>query len=131
MNRKGFTLIELLAVILLLGIIGTLVTTTILSNYDNVKKNLSEQEIKSISEALKLVAIDLSDSSSDIYNCKAGSWTSGKCKMNAGKWESFSVTLEDLKNNKYLEDVSRHCSGNAIVNNDQLYSVDVSQIKCN
>ena len=49
--RKGFTLIELLAVIVLLGVIVTIITSTVLSTVNKSKESLSDTQISTIEKA--------------------------------------------------------------------------------
>ena len=49
--KKGFTLIELLVVIVLLGIIATLVTTSVIGILDRSKSSLSESQKSTLEKA--------------------------------------------------------------------------------
>ena len=52
MNKKGFSLVELLAVLIVLGIIMTIVTTTILKEVNSSKEKLNQSQIEIIKKAM-------------------------------------------------------------------------------
>lgn len=51
MNKKGFTLVELLAVLIILGILTTIATTTIINQVKESKNKLNEAQINIIKNA--------------------------------------------------------------------------------
>ena len=71
MNKKGFTLIEILAVIVLLGLIGTIAVTSINGVNDNIKKEMLNSKANMIEEAALLYGqnyIGTVKNSSNNYN---------------------------------------------------------------
>ena len=51
MNKKGFTLVELLAVLIVLAILSTIVTTTIIKQVNETQKTLNEAQIDIVKSA--------------------------------------------------------------------------------
>ena len=49
--KRGFTLIELLAVIVLLGVIVTIITSSVISTMNKSKESLSDTQIETIENA--------------------------------------------------------------------------------
>lgn len=129
MNKNGFTLIELLAVIVILGIIMALSVSAIMSTRNNTLDTISKQEKKNIEEASKMLAIDLDDYMSDVYNCKED-WIS--CTLSDEIWTEATVSLENLISNGYLEDKEGHCGTGevTIVKSYDGYDIDTSEINC-
>lgn len=99
--KNGFTLVEILAVIVLLGIVGTLVGTNILKTFRENKVKIYEENLTLAMQAAKtwgsdninsLIRID--DEADAISNCT-----------------SSMVNIETLINNEYLEQ-----EGNVMIN---------------
>ena len=83
MNKKGFSLVELLAVLIVLGIIMTIVTTTILKEVNSSKEKLNQSQI----EIIKNAAIE--------YANKKGYFKQQN--------KTYDVTIEELKEENLLE----------------------------
>lgn len=83
--NKGFTLVELLAVLIVLGILMTIVTTTILNQVDESKNKLNDAQI----EIVKNASIE--------YANNKGLFK----KSNS----SYNICLNDLKNEGLIDDV--------------------------
>ena len=116
MENKGFTLMELLVVIGLIAILLVIAIPSVLNVKNNALKGISKQEEANIKDASLLVAVELDDYESEIYNCKSGSWIASKCsKSSDNKWTSFSITLNDLIEHGYFSDKEKHCKGSVIV----------------
>ena len=68
-NRKGFTLVELLAVILIVGIIGSIVAYAIIGAKDKAEDNALAITESSVKKAARIYSNEVSESSwQDIYN---------------------------------------------------------------
>ena len=133
MKKNGFTLVELLAVICILGIIMTIAAVSIFGSQSTALNKLSEEEQKNIKDAGKLIGIDLDDYTSEIYNCKTGSWIAASCtKDNTTKeWTSVKVTVENLVVNRYFTDTEGHCSGTiTVTKSGSGYDVDIDSVSC-
>ena len=129
MNKKGFTLVEILIVIVLLGIIMTLAIPAVMDSKNGAINVLGDQEKKNIIDAAKLLAMDLDDMDSDIYNCKANSWivTETTCEKQNSQWTRVSLTVENLENHNYFEDRANHCEGTVTIEyNNGKYNVTLS-----
>lgn len=131
MKKRGFTLIELLAVITILALILVISVPMIMNSRANAVRGLSNAEQKNLRFAGETVGIDLDDYMSDIYNC-IGTWIESKCTMGSnGKWTEVTLTLEDLIQHEYFEDVNAHCSGSiTIAKRDSGYKVTYNDLKC-
>lgn len=131
MNKKGFTLIELLAVIVILGIIMAFSVSAVMNTRNKTVETIGKQEKKNIEEAAKMLAVDLDDYMSDVYNCKPKQgWV--VCESTQGKWTVATVTLDDLKSNGYLDDNDSHCGGTITIERDanSSYLVNLDEINC-
>ena len=84
MNKKGFSLVELLAVLIVLGIIMTIVTTTILKEVNSSKEKLNQSQI----EIIKNAAIE--------YANKKGYFKQEN--------KTYDVTIEELKEENLIDD---------------------------
>lgn len=84
MNKKAFTLVELLAVLVILGILATIVTTTIINEVKNSKNILDEAQITIVKSA----AIE--------YAEKKGLFK----KEN----ETYNICINDLKKEALIDD---------------------------
>lgn len=115
-DKKGFTIIELLAVLLVLGMLMVFAYPAIFKTEKAAEEVLNKAEERNLKEAAKLVAIDLDDYMSPIYNCNKG-WMKdeNKCNKPYSYWESASVTVKDLIDNKYMEDKNTHLDKNIVV----------------
>ena len=130
MNKKGFTLIELLAVIVILGIIMAFSVSAIMNTRESTMETIGKQEKKNIEEAAKMLAVDLDDYMSDVYNCNKD-WIT--CSFVGKKWTVATVTLDNLKSNGYLDDNDSHCgSGTITIERDAngSYLVNLDEINC-
>ena len=131
MKDRGFTLVEVLAVIVVLSAILVIAVPTILNSQSSSLDAITKQEKKNIEDAGKMVGIDLDDYTSDIYNCKTGSWIQKKCTKKSKKWTEVKITVDDLISNNYFKDQDNHCSGNiTIKKGENEYTVNVSNVKC-
>ncbi len=130
MNKKGFTLIELLAVITVIAILIALLVPSIFKTKENTLSSLDNLQKKNIKEAAKLLALDIDDYTSDVYNCKSSSWLSGKCSKG---WEEITVTIEELKSHDYFQDEQSHCTGRIKIKKDGApYNVELLEdVTCN
>lgn len=129
--KRGFTLIEILAVITILALILAISVPMIMNSRQNAILGLNKAQQKNLKFAGETVGIDLDDYMSDIYNC-LGSWIENKCKMDSnGKWTEVTLTLDDLIEHEYFDDVQKHCSGSiTIVKRDSGYKVNYNDVKC-
>lgn len=133
-TSAGFTLIEVLVVIVILGLLLILGVPAILSTRNSALAGISAEEENSIKEAGKILGIDLDDYTSEVYNCKTGSWILSKCTKKNEKWVEVTVTLDDLKEHDYFSDKAGHCKGNITVTkkaDGKDYSVSLNDVKCN
>ncbi len=135
MKKNGFTLVELLAVIVIIGVIMSLSVTLILKEKGITEKALSNEQVKGIKEAGKLLGVDLDDYYSEVYNCSDTSWvktTSGvTCTLNGDVWKEVTLSVNDLKTHGYFQDDASHCSGNVkIIKTDTGYNVSLDNVKC-
>lgn len=55
---QGFTLIEILVVVLIIGLLTTLVATTLFSRADDAKRTLAEAQLQKVSQSLELYKLD-------------------------------------------------------------------------
>lgn len=133
-NKKGFTLVEMLAVLVILGTILVLVVPMILNTRESALNKLSKEQIRSLKNAGEMLAIDLDENTSDIYNCKNNSWIKklNVCKMENGYWTKInSIKIDDLKKHAYFEDNANHCSGSITITKvSDDYNVDTSKANC-
>ncbi len=112
MKRNGFTLIELISVIAVIALILIIAVPSVFKGRENAIKGLSKEQEKNINDAVLILALDLDDYTSDIYNCNSRSWMSEKCEKDSKeKWVSATVTVEDLKSHEYFDDRKGVCSG--------------------
>lgn len=108
--KRGFTLIELLAVIVLLGVIVTIITSSVISTMNKSKTSLSDTQIETIEDA-------------------ASRWVTlnaDKLPRENGKY--VDVSIDDLASDGYLDasDLENPSNGNKLcgyvrityVNND-------------
>ena len=51
MNNKGFTLIELLAIIVIIGLLGTVATISLTKTHQNINQNSCDEFVKEIEDA--------------------------------------------------------------------------------
>ncbi len=135
MKKNGFTLIELLAVIVIIGVVMSLSVSMILNARINTEKALSNEQVKAIKEAGKLLGVDLDDYYSDVYNCNSTSWirtTSGvSCHVEGDTWKTVALDVKDLKDHGYFQDDANHCSGKVnITKVDNGYNVSLDNVKC-
>ncbi len=88
MKRKGFTLIELLAVILIMGMIGTISISLVL----NVSNRAKEKGYEKMEEIIKSAAYSyIMDYSSELKKAKSASCS-----------EPYEIKLQTLVSNNYL-----------------------------
>ena len=123
MKKNGFTLIELLAVIVVIAVIMVIVTPSLLNTGDSARDKLTEVEKKNLIDAGKMLALDLNDSESDIYNCSG--WIT-ECSKSNGKWISVTMSVSDLISHGYFTDNYNHL-GDYQVTVDSNYNVTVSK----
>jgi general secretion pathway protein G len=57
-RRRGFTLIEIMAVVLIIGLLGTIVGTAIFSQIDKARATTARAQIKQIEAALDFYRMD-------------------------------------------------------------------------
>ena len=132
MNKRGFTLVELLAVISILALLLVITVPAVMNSRNNAIKGISKEEENSIKEAGKLVGIDLDDYTSEIYNCKEGSWIESNCTLADGNWIEAKITIDELEKYNYFDDTQNHCSGVITVTKvESGYKVTLNNIKCN
>jgi len=98
-GKKGFTLVELLAVIVVLGIVMVLATTTVLPLMQKSQKSALATEANSLVEAASQVVSLVSIGEYDgTYNGKTASdYSDGYCftvtdLVNAGLWKKTDTT---------------------------------------
>ncbi len=114
LQNKGFTLVELLIVIVILGLLTVLVSTTFLDGSNKLQGQLDEVMIKNLQDALKIYAIE--NKIKDCNNCSVSSLNTNcvapgteAVERSACRAYGVTVTLDTLKQGKYFEDVTRHC----------------------
>lgn len=103
MKRKGFTLIELLAVILIMGMIGTISISLVL----NVSNRAKEKGYEKMEEIIKSAAHSyIMDYSSELKKVKSTSCNDPyKIKLQTLVSNNYlsSEDLKNLKNNKEID----------------------------
>lgn len=122
--KKGFTLVELLAVIVILGTVMLLTIPAITNTGGDARNKLTSIEEKNLKEAGKMVALDLDDKDSDIYNCKG--WINN-CEKDGNKWSRVTITIEQLKSNGYFIDRDDHLNNNITITIKSDYSITINQ----
>ncbi len=133
MRKRGFTLIELLVVIVLLAILLVIVAPNLFGARERAKEGINKEQERNIKDAAMVVGVDLDDYMSRIYNCKSGSWIEGKCtKDEDHKWTRVDITVEDLVNHGYFEDIKSQCKGDLSLtkNSGGTYSVKFLTVSC-
>lgn len=84
MNKKAFTLVELLAVLVVLGVLATIVTTTIIKQVGESQKKLNDAQI----EIIKSASIEYAENK-------------GLFKKNNS---NYNICLKDLIDNDLIDD---------------------------
>lgn len=114
-NKKGFTLVELLAVVVVLGIIGSIVTMSVI----NIKN-------KAANDVFEKLVNEIEDLGPQIYSHEMlyGDKESDNSFYNRYKnGEDFIITIDQLKEKGYLESIqspyktTESCDGFLMVNN--------------
>ena len=123
--KKGFTIIELLSVIIILALISAFTIPIVLNSREGAVNKISEQERKNLIEASKMVAIDLDDYLSKIYNCSG--WISEKCTKENNNWITVTITVGDLIDNGYFEDNHEHFNREQSVTITNDYTVTINE----
>ena len=108
LKKNGCTIVELLTVIIVLSVIMVFAVSIITSASKNAENKLDEIERKNLIEAGKMLAIDLDDNDSEIYNCSG--WIT-RCNKNSGKWTRVTITVSDLVSHNYFTDNRGHIDG--------------------
>lgn len=134
-RNSGFTLVELLAVIVVLALIMTIAIPSVLSVRNSIMGKLSKEQERNLTDAGKLLGIDLDDYNSPIYECKVGSWvttTSGvECTKPTSGWTEIKVGVKDLVDNGYFKDEKKHCEGFITVSKTNSgYKVATDNVTC-
>lgn len=96
-NKRGFTLVELLAVVVVLGIIGSIVTMSVM----NIKKNASDDVFEKLQK-------EIEDLGPEIYTHEmiSGDKVAPNSFYNMYKNEGeFIITVEELQNKGYLDSI--------------------------
>ena len=106
LEKNGFTLIELLAVILVLGMIIVFAIPAINGSGSSSREKISELEKKNLIEAGKMLALDLDESTTDIYNCNG--WIENLCTKSTDKWSRVTISVKELINHGYFIDYDHH-----------------------
>ena len=115
MKRKGFTLIELLAVILIMGMIGTISISLVL----NVSNRAKEKGYEKMEEIIKsAVHSYIMDYSSELKKVKSASCS-----------DPYEIKLQTLVSNNYLnsEDLKNLKNNNEININESSVSIYYGQ----
>lgn len=140
MKRKGFTLIELLAVILIMGMIGTISISLVL----NVSNRAKEKGYEKMEEIIKSAAHSyIMDYSSELKKVKSASCNDPyEIKLQTLVSNNYlnSEDLKNLKNNKeidinessvsiyYGQNEIGNCVDNPDINDyDYRYSVNIKE----
>lgn len=136
MNKKGFTLVELLAVIIVLGLVVVIAFPSVIDTIFKSKDKINNINIKQVEDAGKLVG-------EEILFCEVNSSTIGvindssltKCTDMQEDLHNGGITLsiDKLKEYKYLSDPNDLCTGKITISADQnsyKISVDVSKAEC-
>lgn len=122
MRNKGFTLVELLAVIVVLAVLIGIVTTSVakyINQSRNSAKNINLDNLKdaAISYVLDNKSVKIANSCAydsglkvDINNYQS---INNPCKGTANYY--VLVTIKDLKDKAYFDDVSSNCEETAQV----------------
>lgn len=131
--KKGFTLIEIIVVIGIITALMLIAVPSILNSRGSLENIITEEEKKNIKFAAELLAIDLDDNGSNIYNCKTGSWVaeSGNCEKNEeNKWTSITISIDELIQHDYFEDKSSRYTGNlTITKNGYNYEINLDNVE--
>ncbi len=96
-NKNGFTLVELLAVVVVLGIIGSIVTMSVM----NIKKNASDDVFNKLQK-------EIADLGYEIYTHEmiSGNKELPNSFYNMYKnKDEFIITIDELQNKGYLDNV--------------------------
>ncbi len=96
-SKNGFTLVELLAVVVVLGIIGSIVTMSVM----NIKKNASDDVFNKLQK-------EIADLGHEIYTHEmiSGNKELSDSFYNMYKNEDeFIITIDELQNKGYLDNV--------------------------
>ncbi len=96
-NKKGFTLVELLAVVVVLGIIGSIVTTSVM----NIKKKASDDVFSKLRK-------EIEDLGPEIYTHEMLSGDKNEENSFYTRYKkntSFIITIDELEQKGYLDDV--------------------------
>ena len=124
MRKKGFTLVELLAVIVVIAAVIVIATPSLLNIGDSARNKITETEKKNLIEAGKMLALDLDDSDSNLYNCSG--WITHCDKDKNGNWTSVTISVSDLVSHGYFTDNDNHLSEYILtIKND--YTVSISK----
>lgn len=126
LNKNGFTLIELLAVVVIITVVIIIAVPAVTNSNQNARNKITALENKNLTEAGKMLALDLDNKDSSIYNCNG--WVSSYCTKTNSKWSKVEITVNKLKEKKYLNDTGNHLGNVSITitksNND--YSVTIN-----
>ena len=118
MNKKGFTLVEILAVIVILSLVVVIVSTKGFGAFDNTKKKITEENLKTIKESANILATQIESCDDDVdselwegddslANLNGISNDKKDCsglKEKMSSNECISVTVGYLIENNYLSD---------------------------
>ena len=96
MKKKGFTLVELLAVIVILGLLGTMATVSVIYVSKRLRTNMYCSKIETIEKAAELYGQDLNESEMNI-SCTHGGNSYNVCT---------TISVETLLNERYLDEDS-------------------------
>jgi len=134
-NKNGFTLIELLVVVAILAILMLISIPNIQNAFSKANNTISSVEKKNLEDAaeravLEVIYCDVSESTIK------GLGRSGELSCEDMKTivvgNTIITSVDNLRENKYFQDLSERCSGNVSITTDSNYkvSVDTSDVKC-
>ena len=66
MNKKGFTLVELISVLVILSLVITIVATKGFGAFNNAKDAISEQNLKTIKDAVNFLKVEVENCNDDL-----------------------------------------------------------------
>ena len=135
--KKGFTLIELLAVIVVLGVISTVATTTTISYVKNANKKSFLVEANQVKDAAsRAVSLKLSGTISGVVETEEdeycmtlqdlvnwGLWEKDISQIGKGKaYEGKVLVSKDYKYNVYMHNEKWRVNGSIEANNVENYN---------
>lgn len=115
LNKKGFTLVEIIVVIVILGLLITLTTTSFFKSSDRLRDKIDQIALNNLRDAAILYAKDMK--LKDCDNCLnyslnmdcVSSNTVNNEKSACRTKNQITVSLGYLKQNNYFQDTADKC----------------------